>query len=742
MAAGPCLNPNCKSHGQPHPNCRCYGPGGPAAEHGNMAEGGEVQMSHYCDSKSAHQVGCEYYADGGGVGSDMPAGFQLAPMPSIQMDQNAPPAPQAGSDDMPLGFQVQAPAEGSDEIPEGFQLQSEKYGTAGQMAKTAVEGAAQGVIGPLAPYLETRLGIATPEDIRGRAAENPLTHGASETAAFVGSMLTGAGEVGLGLKGAALLPKAVIAAEKAAVAAAKLAGIENKIAKGAAAASAGMAMYAASDEATKAVLGDPNQTAQSAISHIGLSAVLGGGFGAGTAALSPLVKYGLDKVGVKEFAGHLAAKVGGVPVEEAAFKEAANVGQGLQVMNKAAENPELKASTFSLMNLKAKSEAVESAMEKLNGTKNPEEAAKDFVKAAERHYEAVDKIYEKAGVENPHDVLDLGALKATSGKKLLSEELASKWAAKLSPDTIGESIASGLGGALGSATGIPGAGDAGARLSAKLLGPKLGAVIKPMMENMGGADAINGASSYIAKAMDGMDGLGKASKALFMGAGSGALSEIIKDVPNDKLDKLDEQIKAMSGDVAAISKTPGKIGDAMPEHAAGISAVTNGAIQYLNAQRPTNPQQYPFDAKLPTTQAQDSGYRRTLAVANQPLLVLKHIQNGTVLQQDVATVKTIYPQLYDKMSQQLMQNIADKQAKGEVTPYRLRQSVSLFLDQPMDSTMTPASIMAAQPKPAQPPPQAPGGGKGPKKSTNSLSKGPKSYMTPNQGAEADRSSRD
>ncbi len=741
MAAGPCLNPNCKSHGQPHPNCRCYGPGGPAAEHGSMAEGGEVQMSHFCDSKSAHQVGCEYYADGGGIGNDMPAGFQLAPIPSIQMDQNTPSAPQAGSDDMPPGFQVQAPAEGSDEIPEGFQLQSEKYGTVGQMAKTAVEGASQGVMGPLAPYIETKLGIATPEDIRGRAEENPLTHGGAETAAFVGSMLTGAGEVGLGLKGAALLPKAVMAAEKTAVAAAKLAGIENKIAKGAAAASAGMALYAASDEATKAVLGDPNQTAQSAVSHIGLSAVLGGGFGAGTAALSPLAALG--KQGIQEFSGKLAAKMGGVPVEEAAFKQGADLIKGVQTMNKAVESTELKPSTFSLLNLKAKSEAVEDAVAALEKAKDKSAATKDLVKAAEKHYEAVNKIYEKAGVDNPHDPIDVGALSAMAGAKPGPiDHLVDKWHAKLDPTTVGAELGGAIGAGAGKMLPIPGGEFAGYHIGKKLLGPQMGGVIQSIVNKSAPAESIMKASSYIQRAMDGDNMLMQASKHVFNSGSSQGIDAIIKPISDDKLDKLDNQIKSMSGDTDAIAKTPGKIGEVSPEHAAGISAVTNGAIQYLNAQRPTNPQQYPFDAKLPTTQAQDTGYRRTLAVANQPLLVLKHIQNGTVLQQDVATVKTIYPQLYDKMSQHLIQNISDKQEKGETTPYRLRQSVSLFLDQPMDSTMTPASIMAAQPKPAQPPPQAPGGGKGPKKSTNGLSKVPKSYMTPNQGAEADRSSRD
>lgn len=52
----PCKNPNCKSFGVPHPNCRCYG---------SFAGGGEVKS--YCEGGQPHQKDCEYFADGGEV---------------------------------------------------------------------------------------------------------------------------------------------------------------------------------------------------------------------------------------------------------------------------------------------------------------------------------------------------------------------------------------------------------------------------------------------------------------------------------------------------------------------------------------------------------------------------------------------------------------------------------------------------------------------------------------------------
>lgn len=61
----PCLNPHCSSHGKPHQNCRCYGPGGPSSE--NYAEGGEVEPQvAYCAYGFPHHAGCEF-AKGGKV---------------------------------------------------------------------------------------------------------------------------------------------------------------------------------------------------------------------------------------------------------------------------------------------------------------------------------------------------------------------------------------------------------------------------------------------------------------------------------------------------------------------------------------------------------------------------------------------------------------------------------------------------------------------------------------------------
>lgn len=56
MPSYPCSNPNCKSYGKPHPNCKCGSP---------MANGGAVV--DFCSGGNIHNSNCEYFQGGGQV---------------------------------------------------------------------------------------------------------------------------------------------------------------------------------------------------------------------------------------------------------------------------------------------------------------------------------------------------------------------------------------------------------------------------------------------------------------------------------------------------------------------------------------------------------------------------------------------------------------------------------------------------------------------------------------------------
>lgn len=167
-----------------------------------------------------------------------------------------------------------------------LQDDSEKYGSIGQQAIAGVEGLSRGIAGPLATAAEKHLLKVPQEDIRGRQEANPITAGIGEAAGLGAGLMTGTGE-------AAVMTKVGEAALEAANLA-KLgegASLGMKVGASAVQQAAEMAVLSAGDETSKMILQDPEASAESAISNVGMAAALGAAGGAFiTGAVSPLWK--------------------------------------------------------------------------------------------------------------------------------------------------------------------------------------------------------------------------------------------------------------------------------------------------------------------------------------------------------------------------------------------------------------------------------------------------------------------
>lgn len=166
----PCLNPNCHSHGVPHPNCRCYG----------FSEGGEV--GHYCSEARPHKPECEYFAAGGDV---LPSFDEMKSQATGQKEK------------LPSFDEMKAAAKPEKSSLPSFdemKVQSEKAEAPAdtmEQLKAGVEGISQGLVGDLAKVVQVKTGISTIEDIERREKEYPLTHDVSKGAAFAGSLFAG-----------------------------------------------------------------------------------------------------------------------------------------------------------------------------------------------------------------------------------------------------------------------------------------------------------------------------------------------------------------------------------------------------------------------------------------------------------------------------------------------------------------------------------------------------------------------
>ena len=121
------------------------------------------------------------------------------------------------------------------------------------------------------------------------------------------------------------------------------------------------------------------------------------------------------------------------------------------------------------------------------------------------------------------------------------------------------------------------------------------------------------------------------------------------------------------------------------------------------------------------------------------------MKQGTLTPQDVTTLKTIYPQMYDSISRKIMTQVVDNAHKGKMVQYTTRLQLSMFLGQPLDSTMTQPAMSSIQAQ-AQSTKQAAAQQQIPSKppsasSTKSLKGMSEQAQTPRQSREAARAKR-
>lgn len=264
------------------------------------------------------------------------------------MPSNFIPDGQFKPDELPSQQPSQTVAGGASAsfIPDSqFVSDEDKYGSTGQQIGAGLEGVARGVAGPLAPAAEEALGVPA-EDIRGREKANPITSGLGEGAGFVGSLFVPevkalglAGQVAnVGEHVAAVLPKAT--------------SVIGKLAQTGVKAGAEMAALQTSDELSKMVTQDPDQTLGTAAANIGLSGILGGAGGVAIGAVSPLFSKASNILGIQKVASDFmgetkAIQEAGDPVVGATKELSSRIDEA-ENMNKVffQQKPDLIAKTL------------------------------------------------------------------------------------------------------------------------------------------------------------------------------------------------------------------------------------------------------------------------------------------------------------------------------------------------------------------------------------------------------------
>jgi hypothetical protein len=284
-----------------------------------------------------------------------------------------------------------------------------------------------------------------------------------------------------------------------------------------------------------------------------------------------------------------------------------------------------------------------------------------------------------------------------------------------------------------------GLGGLGAVVGEHSLGPFLSSVLpalaKPIINTATHSEGIKAAIDYSVAVVKGDKLINNVTKSLFR------TGEVLPEhlLPSEESrNRLDKGLKDIQVNPQNASKIGGATAHYLPQHGVSIASTSISAANFLNSIRPGSPIHNPLDSTLPTSKDAVAKYNRALDIAQQPLVTIKSIKDGNLKSSDVVALNAMYPSLYAKLKQAVVQQMTEARAGGRDIPYAQRMSLSLFLAQPMDRTLTPMSILAAQPVPKQ----APGNGQQPaapvKHSTASLNKLASNYQTPGQSAEQRR----
>jgi hypothetical protein len=170
-----------------------------------------------------------------------------------------------------------------------------------------------------------------------------------------------------------------------------------------------------------------------------------------------------------------------------------------------------------------------------------------------------------------------------------------------------------------------------------------------------------------------------------------------KLVPDEKKrEMLKKRIDDLSQNQEKMGNIGGEASYYIPDHTQHMNFVAGTAIQYLQTLKPNTTPAGPLDSKPIPNSTQIAAYNKALDIAEQPLMVLNSVKNGTVNIQDIAALKTMYPSLYNNLSRKITETMTAHLAKGQSVPYQTRMGLSLFLGQPLDTTMTPQSLVSLQ----------------------------------------------
>ena len=319
----------------------------------------------------------------------------------------------------------------------------------------------------------------------------------------------------------------------------------------------------------------------------------------------------------------------------------------------------------------------------------------DFLDSVDDLYNTVEKVDEKFGVASSLERPTMTASRAVT-EKLTPGMKAADFIYQEAINNAATGAGGYVGYKVGKTTQVPGVEWLGALFGSQALEPVLKKVMPVLIRPLSGVGATAGsvrAASQLIGAVATGENLSKmAADALFLQD-----KEVpIKYMSDKDLEKVDRSAREIQSDVRSALDFNEDLGQLLPNHSFSLASSAMNALSYLNSKRPVPKQNGALDKEIKPSGPQWNAYKRTLQIAQNPLVVLKRAKDGTLLSSDVVDLQSMYPDLYNDIVKKVTVATIDYTSTGKRIPYKIQKSLSLLAGAPLQTDFTPQSIQAAQ----------------------------------------------
>jgi hypothetical protein len=212
--------------------------------------------------------------------------------------------------------------------------------------------------------------------------------------------------------------------------------------------------------------------------------------------------------------------------------------------------------------------------------------------------------------------------------------------------------------------------------------------------------ALHQINSYVYKTADAIN---KNAGAIFARIGMDEKKEKKKSLPPApvKLNPLATEVLNHSTDPGVLTEHLNNslmpVQRYAPDFATAYTASIANAVNFLASKVPNQGKNSPMDSERVPSQTEIYKFNRYADLVNNPINLLTHVKNGTLLPQDLEAVSITRPLMFEQMKQATFNKMVESTSKKQVIiPYKTRLSLGMFLGINLDSTMTPAAIMSNQ----------------------------------------------